>query len=188
MKFKWLVQKILRMEKKLVNVLNKVNESEVKETLTSTFSGNFCLDEVKKLLSEITITIVPNDMTDEALVTKICDKNDFLSCEINNDAAFSVIKSWTSNRYTGTTNFKNLMTKCSPQIRKHLITDTGGYVYVGHSRCKILITSFYHSAIHATSSNILLMIAQIRISQVPVAIVTDGTKRKIVTVTLWISV
>ena len=32
----------------LVNVPTKVNESEVKEKLMSTFSGNFCLDEVKK--------------------------------------------------------------------------------------------------------------------------------------------
>ena len=32
----------------LVNVPNKVNQSEVKETLMSKFSGNSRLDEVKK--------------------------------------------------------------------------------------------------------------------------------------------
>ena len=42
---------------------------KVKETLMSTFSGNFYLDEVKKIMPKITITNVPNDMTDEALAT-----------------------------------------------------------------------------------------------------------------------
>ena len=54
----------------------------------STFSGTLCLDEVKKLMPKITITNVPNDMTDEALVTKICDKNAFLNSELNNYATF----------------------------------------------------------------------------------------------------
>ena len=65
----------------------------------SFFSGNFCLDDLKKLMPKLTITNVPNDMTDEALVTKICDKDAFLNSEINNDATFSVIKSWTSKWY-----------------------------------------------------------------------------------------
>ena len=72
----------------------------------STSSDNFCLNEVKKLMPNFTITNVTNDMTDEALVTKICDKDAFLNSEINNDATFSVIKSWTSKRYTGTQNLK----------------------------------------------------------------------------------
>ena len=76
-KFKVASANLTENGKILVNVLNKVNESEVKETLMSTFSGNICLDELKKLVSKVTITNVPNDMTDEALVTKICDKNLF---------------------------------------------------------------------------------------------------------------
>ena len=51
-------------------------------------------------MPKITITNVPNDMTDEALVKKICDKDTFLNSEINNDATFSVMKSWKSKRYT----------------------------------------------------------------------------------------
>ena len=43
--------KVTENGKILVNVPTKVNESEVKETLMSTFSGNFCLDEVKKTLA-----------------------------------------------------------------------------------------------------------------------------------------
>ena len=35
------------MEKIQVNVPKKVNESEVKEALMSSSSGNFCLDEEK---------------------------------------------------------------------------------------------------------------------------------------------
>ena len=45
-------------------------------------------------------------MTDEALVTKICDKYAFLNAKINSDATLSVINSWTSKRYTGTQNLK----------------------------------------------------------------------------------
>ena len=52
-----------------IKKLNKVNESEVKDTFMSTFSGNICLDEVKKRIPRITIADVPNDMTDEELVT-----------------------------------------------------------------------------------------------------------------------
>ena len=104
--------------------MKKVNESEVKEKLMFTFSGNFCLDEVKKL------------MTDEVLVTKICDKYAFLNSEKKNDATFSVIRSWTSERYTGTSIFKNVMIKCSPQISKHIMKDNDGYVYAELSRCR----------------------------------------------------
>ena len=65
----------------------------------TTFSGNFFIDEVKKkIMPKITITNVPNVMTNETLVTKICDKDAFVNSEINNDSTFSVIKSWTSKR------------------------------------------------------------------------------------------
>ena len=43
---------------------------------------------------------------------------------------------------------------------------------------KVLITSLYHSAIIATSSTISLTSAQIRICQLPVTNVPDGTKKK----------
>ena len=55
---------------------------------------------------------------------------------MNNEATFSVVKSWTSKMFTGTQHFKNVMIKSSPQIRKHIMKDNGGYVYVGLSRCK----------------------------------------------------
>ena len=42
--------KVTESGKTLVNVPNKENESEVKETLMSNFSGNFCLYVVKKLM------------------------------------------------------------------------------------------------------------------------------------------
>ena len=67
-------------------------------------------------------------MTDEALVTKICDKDAFLNSQKNNDATFSVIKSWTSKRYTETKNFINVMVKYSPQISKHIMKDKYDYV------------------------------------------------------------
>ena len=104
-------------------------------------------------MPKIRITNVPNEMTDEALVTKICDKDAFLNSEINNDATFSVIKSWTSKRYTGTPNFKNVMIKCSPQIRKHIMKDNDGYVYVGLSRCKSFDHFFVPQCYHCYKFN-----------------------------------
>ena len=60
----------------------------------------------------------------------------------------TVKKFWTSKMYTGTPKFKNVMIKCSPQIRKHIMKDNDGYVYVGLSRCKsfdhCFITQCYH--------------------------------------------
>ena len=103
-------------------------------------------------MPKITITNFPNDMTDEALVTKICDKDAFINSEIHNDTTFSVIKSWTSKMYTGTPNFKNVMIKCSPQIRKNITKDNDGSVYTGQSRCKSLdnffVTQCYHCYKH----------------------------------------
>ena len=86
-KIKLASAKVTQKGKFLVNVSNKENESEVKETLMPTFSGNFCLDEAKNFMLKITITNVPKDMTGEALVTKICDKYASLNSEINNDAS-----------------------------------------------------------------------------------------------------
>ena len=39
-------------------------------------------------MPKIKITNVPNYMNDEVLVSKTCDKDDFLNSEINNDATF----------------------------------------------------------------------------------------------------
>ena len=44
---------------------------------------------------------------------------------------------------------------------------------------KVLITSLYHSAMIATSSTISLMNAQIKICQLPVGKVPDGTKQRL---------
>ena len=43
----------------------------------STLCGNFCLNEVKKLMPKFMITDFPNDMFDEALATKNCDEDVF---------------------------------------------------------------------------------------------------------------
>ena len=67
--------KVTTNGKLLVSVPNRVNESEVKENLMSTSSGNFCLREVKKRMPKITITNAPNNTTEKTLHTKICDKN-----------------------------------------------------------------------------------------------------------------
>ena len=101
---------------------------------------------------------------------------------------FSVIKSWTSKRYTGTRNFKNVMIKCSPRIRKHIMKVNDDYVYMDYQGVKVSTTSLYHCAITAISSAIWLVNAQIRICQLPVLNVLDATKLRIVTVTLWRSV
>ena len=50
---------------------------------------------------------------------------------------------------------------------------------------KVLITSLYHSAVISLSSSISLTVAQIRICQLPLANVLDGTKLRIASVTLW---
>ena len=63
------------------------------------------------------------------------------------------MKSWTSKKLSGTPNFKNVMIKCSPQMRKYIMQDNDGSVHVGLSRCKVLITSFYPSANIAISFN-----------------------------------
>ena len=47
-------------------------------------------------------------MTDEALVSKICDEDAFLNNQINNEATFSVRESWTGKMYTKTPRFKTV--------------------------------------------------------------------------------
>ena len=75
-------------------------------------------------------------MNDEALVSKICDKYVSLSGEINKDDVFSMMKSRKSERYAGTPNLKNVLIKCSPQIKKHIIKTNDRYVYVRLSSCE----------------------------------------------------
>ena len=53
---------------------------------------------------------------------------------------------------------------------------------------KVLITYLYHSAIIAIITTISLVNGLIRICQLPMANVLDGTKLNFVTVTLWTSV
>ena len=128
-------------------------------------------------------------MTDEALFTKICDKDVFLESEINIDATYSVIKSRTSKRCTWIPNFKNVMIKCSPQIRKHIMKDNDGCAYMRLSRCKSLYHFFVPQCYHSYKFNpISLMNAQIRICQLSEANMLECTKLKIVTETLWRSV
>ena len=43
---------------------------------------------------------------------------------------------------TGTSNFKNIILKCSPQIRKHIMKDNDGYIYAALSRCKSFVHFF----------------------------------------------
>ena len=53
-----------------------------------TFSDNFCLNEVERLMPKVTITNIPIDVTDETLVTKFCGNVAYLNIEINNDDTF----------------------------------------------------------------------------------------------------
>ena len=104
-------------------------------------------------MPKITITYVPNDMTEEVLVTKLCDNDAFLNSEVNIDATYSMINSWTSKTYTITPNFKNVMIKGSPQIRKHIMKDNDGYVCVGLSRCKSVDHFFVPQCYHCYNFN-----------------------------------
>ena len=136
-------------------------------------------------MPKFTITNVLNDVTDEAHVTKMCYKDAFLNSEINNYTTFLMIKSWTSKKHTGTLNFTNVMIKCSPQIRKHIMKCMMVMFTWDYQGVKVLITSLYHSAIIAINSTISLVKAQIGICQVPVANVLDGRKLRTVNVTFW---
>ena len=128
---------------KTVSVPKKGNESEVKETWITTFSVKFGLDDYK----------CRNDMSDEVLVTQICDKYAFLNTEINSEAIFSVTKSLISKRYTGTPKFPNVWIKCSPQITKHVMKDNDSYVDVGLSRCKSFDGFFVPQCYHCHKFN-----------------------------------
>ena len=129
-------------------------------------------------MPEITITNVLNDMTEEAFVSKICDEDTYLNCEINNNTTFSVKKFWTSKRYSGTPKFKNALIKSSLQIRKQIMKDNDEYVYVGLSRCKNFDHFFVPQRYHCYKFNHSLMNAQMQKCQLHVVKVQDATTHK----------
>ena len=104
-------------------------------------------------MAELTITNVANDMTDEAHLSKICNKDVFLNGEINNGATISVIRYWTSKKYSWTPNFKNQLIKCSPRTRKHIVKVNDGYIGVELSRCKSFDHFFAPQCFHCYKFN-----------------------------------
>ena len=98
--------KVTENGKILENVPSLRNWKWSKRNIYVDFSATFCLDEVEKVMSKISITNFPSDMTDEAFFIKICDKDAFLGCEMNIEAIFSVVKSWTSKEVYWNPNFQ----------------------------------------------------------------------------------
>ena len=137
----------------VVNIPNTECQSEVKNSLLNTFSDNFCFEENKKIMPKITVTGVPVDMSDEALLTEICAKDTVINNEINKNAVFSVVKTWTNKNRPGSSRYKNVLVKCSPEIRNHVIKNNDGYLYVGLTSCKTFDHFFVPQCFHCYKFN-----------------------------------
>lgn len=137
----------------VVNIPNTECRSKVKDSLSNTFSNNFCFEENKTILPKITITGVPIDMNDETLLSEIRAKDMVINNEVTNNATFSVVKTWTNKNRPGASYFKNVVVKCSPKIRKHVMENNNGYVYVGLRSCKTFDHYFVPQCYHCYKLN-----------------------------------
>ena len=119
-------------------------------------------------------------MTNETLVSKNCNKNEFIKHEIDSDAPFSVNKFLTSKKYTGTPKLKNLLIKCFLQIRNHTMNDNDGSIYLGLARCKSFDELFVSRCYHYFKFNHFVEECEMSNCQSLVAGVLNVTKLRIV--------
>ena len=85
---------------------------------------------MEKLMPNITIAYLPQDMINEVLLSKICNKEDILKFKIDSDATFSMAKTWTSKKYIETPKVKNVLIKYCLQITYRITNNNDGYVYL----------------------------------------------------------
>ena len=137
----------------VVNIPSTESQSKVKDSLINTFSDNFSLEENKQFSPKITVTGVPVATSNETLLSEICVKDSVIDAEVKNDAMFSVVKSWTNKNRPGVSKYKNVLIKCSPKIRNHVINNNHGYVYVGLTRCRTFDHFFVPQCYHCYKFN-----------------------------------
>ena len=118
----------------VVEVPSPAEHSTATENLKSAFSNNFTIENPKKILPKLTVTNVPNEYTEDNLISSICERDTYLEEMVKSGEEMSVIKMWSNN---GEVRSKKFAMKCSPTIREYIMNKNGGYVYLNMFRSKV---------------------------------------------------
>ena len=108
-------------------------KSEASDLMSSCFENNddFVVSQPKKMLPKMTLTGIPSSFPEGEIIDSILSKNKKIKnlCEEGLHLSLLFVKQKDQNEH------KVAVLKMAPEIRK-AVNETGGYVYLGLSRCK----------------------------------------------------
>ena len=116
-------------------VLNFASQEKLDKAKASlsgpAFEDKFVAHLPKKLDPKITLCNIPIDVSEDAIVTSILEKNNLIEELIKNGEKFDLLFS-----KPAAGNTKHYIFKCSPKLRK-TIFDNGGYIYLDLGRYRV---------------------------------------------------
>ena len=108
-------------------------KSEASDLMSSCFENNddFVVSQPKKMLPKMTLTGIPSSFPEGEIIDGILSKNKKIKnlCEEGLHLSLLFVKQKDQNEH------KVAVLKMAPEIRK-TVNETGGYVYLGLSRCR----------------------------------------------------
>ena len=108
-------------------------KSETSDLMSSCFENNndFVVSQPKKMLPKMTLTGIPSSFPEGEIVDGILSKNKKIKnlCEEGLHLSLLFVKQKDQSEH------KVAVLKMAPEIRK-AVNETGGYVYLGLSRCR----------------------------------------------------
>ena len=89
------------------------------------------------LLPKLTVAEILSDMTEDDIISAICEKNEQLNQLVVSSKMLEVVKCCDIKNNTVDIQHKQVAIKCSAENRSYIMNTIGGYIFVGLCRCKI---------------------------------------------------
>ena len=117
----------------MLSSLQPKQNQEAIDLMSSCFENNddFVVSQPKKMLPKMTLTGIPSSFPEGEIIDGILSKNKKIKnlCEEGLHLSLLFVKQKDQNKH------KVAVLKMAPEIRK-AVNETGGYVYLGLSRCR----------------------------------------------------
>lgn len=132
----------------IVQVASTSDHKTATDKLVSEFSTDFTVEAPKKIMPKLTIKNVPITYNEERFLQALCQKDEKLMHLVSNEGGLEVVKIFENKNGVGEVVSKNVIVKCTPEVRKHIMEYNSGYVYLNLSRCRVydrfFVTRCYH--------------------------------------------
>ena len=120
----------------VVNLPDNSSKTKASEKLAQILKDSVSLENPKKILPKITIIGLPCDLDKETLARDITEKDENLKTMIEG-GTFDIIGCWDIKDRSGEVISKKIALKVSPDIRKYLIENNRGYIYINLARYRV---------------------------------------------------